>query len=147
MNWRHADINNLTDPTKEPYDKGTIFTEEQLLAIKPQDLRRWMESKAFGMPNPPPEARPIYGRSTSMLYYKKAISFFMPEKNNKWSVRDGGHRNPTMSVAVNELIKLTRRFKVRKQGKPSAARAPFRELEYEFIIDELESIADVGIVC
>ena len=71
----------------------------------------------------------------------------MPEKNDKWSVRDGGRGNPTMSVAVNELIKLICRFKVQKQGKLSAACAQFCELEYEFIIDELESILDDGTVC
>ena len=90
------------------------------------------------MADPGVNDMPILGRSSSLQYYKKAISHFMPDKLSPWNVcRQEG--NPTRSVVVNNLIKLVKKKEVRKQGKKSQARSPFTKKEYEYLMALLEA--------
>ena len=41
--------------------------------------------------------------------------------------------NPIKSIAANNLMKIVEKKEVRRQGKPSQARKPFTEDEYEFV--------------
>ena len=83
--------------TEYPATKSE-FTFEELNSIKPKDLYKWMANKCFGKEDPGPEDLPLYARSSSLCYYKKAISYFMPNKGAPWTVtgnNDEGHGNPT----------------------------------------------------
>ena len=53
----------------------------------------------------------------------------MPNKGAGWLV-DSEQGNPTKSNEVNNMIKLVKKFEVRKQGKPSQARRAITELEW-----------------
>ena len=88
----------------------------------------------FGEPNPGPNSRPTEGRSSSLEYYKKAISYYMPNQHIGWDM-EAERGNPTRSLEVQNLIKSIKRLEVRRQGKPSAARRPMEMEEMRQLVD------------
>ena len=103
------------------YGPHYVWTPEELAAITPHQLVQWLSTKAYGVPSPGPDDNPTVGRSSSLEYYKKAISSFMPHRLQPWnSITNFG--NPTRLVEVNNLIKRVKKKEVRKLGKPSKAR-------------------------
>ena len=81
------------------------FTQDRLLRITDEDVANYLRLKAFGTPTPAFDACPIYCRSDTLYYHKKALSQFMPRRSMKWDdVSKIG--NPTMSEAVNKVIDL-----------------------------------------
>ena len=97
--------------------------------LTPEHIYRWMCTKVYGMPDPSPEDNPTHGWASSLMYYKKAISYFMPNKLMPWNAitREG---NPTRSIDVNDLIKAVKKKEVLKQGTPSNADRPLEEQEF-----------------
>jgi hypothetical protein len=53
------------------------FLVEVLVKVTPTDIIKWMAFKANRKKDPGPNDNPTFGRSTSLVYYKKAISYFM----------------------------------------------------------------------
>ena len=126
------------------YDRNHEFTMEALGNITPVEIVRWMCLKVYGNPDPGIDENPTEGRSASLQYYKKALSFFMPNKLIPWNeLATPPFGNPTRSVPVNELIKRVKKKEVRKQGKPSSARKPFTEAEYEEAITRMKGHENV----
>jgi hypothetical protein len=123
------------------YAPDEEFTQEQLLEIVPNDLYRWLCMKAFDKPDPGPNDNPMHGRSSSLMYYKKAISHFMPNTLFPWNVGTG-QGNPTRSKAVNDLIKAVKKKEVRKQGKPSNAKRALDLIEMKQVLNLLESFPE-----
>lgn len=110
------------------YESNHHFTAAQRAALVPNDIVRFLKLKAYGNPDADVETdHPTAGRSASLEFAKKAISFFIPMRNTTWNPTLAAG-NPTRSVEVNELIKAVKKREVRKQGAPSQAR---RELEPE----------------
>ena len=66
------------------YASNAVFTQEQLIAITALELKRWMQLKAYGTPDPDDDANQTQGRSSSLEFYKKAISFFIPRRLSPW---------------------------------------------------------------
>jgi hypothetical protein len=65
------------------YHKNTVFTEDRLAVIMADDVLRWMNLKAFGTTNPHPDANPTRCRSSTILFFwKKSLSFFMPNRHH-----------------------------------------------------------------
>jgi hypothetical protein len=62
-----------------------------------------MNLKCFGTPDPALDTDPKLARSNTLQFYKKAVSFFMPDHLISWnsSKMDG---NPTNILEVNRLI-------------------------------------------
>ena len=102
------------------YDISHDFSTEELFQLKDNHIYRFMAHKVYGKPDPDESDRPTEGRSASIEFAKKAISYFMPNKLMKWDMATNTG-NPTKSVVVNELIKRVKKQEVRKQGKPSRA--------------------------
>jgi hypothetical protein len=63
------------------------------------------------MEEPGPDDNPIEGRSNSLLYWKKAISFFMPNHQPAWNMLTNSG-NPTKSADINDLIKTVKKKEV-----------------------------------
>ena len=118
----------------EEYEPDTIFTKQQLLEIRPNDIKRFLCMKAYNDPDPDTSrgARPVHGRSDSLYYDKKALSYFMPYRNAAWVQ---GRGNPTKSQAVNDMIKEVKKFEVRGEGAPSNAKRPLRQSEFRKTLD------------
>ena len=75
----------MTFKDQQHYDMETDFTQEQRAAIRPTDVERWMCLKVYGVPNPGPDDNPTLGRSSSLLYYKKALSYYMVNRLTAWN--------------------------------------------------------------
>ena len=68
------------------YDLDTEFTQEQIAAITPADIKGWMCQKVYGTPNPELEDNPTLGRSSSLEFYKKALSYYMVNAPQHWNL-------------------------------------------------------------
>jgi len=116
------------------YALDKLFTREELLDITPVHLYRWMCFKTYGREDPGVDDNPIHARSTTMAYWKKAISYFMPNNGQAWTVgaRDDGEGfgNPTRSREINRLITAVRRKETRGLGSPSQADRSCTRAEY-----------------
>jgi hypothetical protein len=111
------------------YSRDKTYTKGELRALTPENILHWMNLKAFGVTDPPADANPISARSNSLSFWKKAISFFMPNRLMVWtSGRNEG--NPTRSIEVNNLIKRVKKKEVRKQGVASQCRRAITEVEF-----------------
>ena len=120
------------------YDKDQVFSQERLAQITPADILRWMNVKCFGVQNPPLDANPIGCRSTSIMYWKKAISHFMPNRLMVWNELSN-QGNPTRSTEINDLIKRVKKKEVRRQGRASQARRSMESREYNHTVTVLHN--------
>jgi hypothetical protein len=92
----------------EKYGKEKVYSQEELNRILPDDVVRWMKLRSFGTPDPELDADPKLARSNTLQFYKKAISFFIPNRLISWNTtRMEG--NPTKSLEVNAFIKMVKK--------------------------------------
>ena len=111
------------------YRRNKSYTKGELRALTPTNILQWMNTKTFGVADPPTDANPTLARGNSLAYWKKAVSFFMPNRLIPWvSGRNEG--NPTRSIEVNNLIRRVKRKEVRKQGVTSKCRRAMTEDEF-----------------
>ena len=109
------------------YPKTSTFSRDQLAAITAEQVAAFLDKKAFGTPVPGPDDCLHAMRASSLAFFKKAISQFMPLRSMPWDdINLCG--NPTCSTAVNEVISKVKKFEVRQEGVSSQAR---RALEWE----------------
>ena len=117
------------------YPKDHEFTQEQLLTVAPEDVVRWFNLKAYGTVTPV-GVDPTECRSSSLMYWKKALSSFMPNRLASWNV-ESKTGNPTKSVPVNDMIKIVKRAEVRQKGKESQARRALTPQEFARMLNIL----------
>ncbi len=88
------------------YERTKTYTNTkgELRALTPDDAVRWMNVKAFGVPDSPSDANPTFARSNLLAYWMKAISSFMPDRLVVW-LSGCNEGNPTRTIEVNSLIK------------------------------------------
>jgi hypothetical protein len=65
---------------KLEYPKKHPFTVDQLVKVTPTDLYKWLAFKVYKKEDPGPKNNPTFGQSSSMNYYKKTISYYMPHQ-------------------------------------------------------------------
>jgi len=119
------------------------FSQETLLEVAPEDVCHWMNSRAFGEPEPSDDAKPVNARASTLEYAKKAISSFIPRRTLQWDpIRKEG--NPTRSEYVNAVIKRVKRSEVRGEGVQSAARRPIEYEEFINVLEQVRSRSDRG---
>jgi hypothetical protein len=90
--------------------EDTQFTKEQLFAIRPEHLRRWLNQLAYHKTAPTPDDMPLYYRSGSLKKAKGGICFFHPNKHIQWVDPHGG--NPRQHRSINELIQKVTKVEV-----------------------------------
>jgi hypothetical protein len=121
-----------------------VFAEDHLAAISADDILRWMNFKTFGTPFPDPDANPTGCCSSTILSWKKSISFFIPNKHHPWeSLLCRG--NPTRSSEILDLIKYIKKKEVRRQGVASQARRPLTLGEFRAIFQALKAEGRKGL--
>jgi hypothetical protein len=76
------------------YDKDHQFTQDELAPLIPANVTRWMCQQAYGTPEP----------GNPLMFWKKAISFFMPNWLMPWNAISG-QGNLTRSTEVSNMIK------------------------------------------
>eukprot|EP00957_Ditylum_brightwellii_P087367 6649747-Ditylum_brightwellii.AAC.1 len=67
------------------YTQAHEFSSEELECLKPHNIYRWMAWKVYGTDDPSPHDNPTEGCSTSLKNYKKAISFYIPNRRMQWN--------------------------------------------------------------
>lgn len=113
------------------YKISDDFNVDRLLQITDKDVVRYFNFISYGVAEPTAKDRPTKMRSTSLLYAKKSISYFMPRPGPQWDIINGTG-NPTKAQSVNKMIELVKTYEVRGEGVPSQAR---RAIEYrEFLL-------------
>ena len=118
------------------YPKGTVISRERLETITPADLMRYFNKITFDDEDPDDDTSPTV-RSSSLEFYKKALSFYMPNRMMVWNeISNCG--NPPRCTLINDLIKRVKKMEVRKQGVPSRARHPMNHEEYKATLVELK---------
>ena len=126
-------------PERE-YEAGHEFSAEELGVLTPEHVYRWMAHKVYGLEEPGPDDKPI-GRSTSLNYYKKAISYFMPNRLMPWNeIAKVG--NPTRSTIISDLQRSTIRLETRRQGITSKADRALLAGEFQQVMDMLDAYED-----
>ena len=92
-----------------------------------------MKLTAFGHPDEGDDDVPTCGRSSTLAFHKKALSYFMPKKDLGWNtVSLSG--NPTRSPEVDDLIKQVRRHEVHGEGVSSQARCALTLPEFRSLV-------------
>jgi hypothetical protein len=83
------------------YNKDHVFTQAKLAPLTPVNIQRWTCQRATQATID----------SLSLAYWKKAISFFMPNWLLSWNAVSA-EGNPTRSIEVNDLIKKVKKEEV-----------------------------------
>ena len=109
--------------TERKYDNDREYTNEELLQVTPNHGLKWMLLCTFGSTDVgviSDTTRPMV-RANTLQFWKKSISFFMPDRLQALST-GRGEGNPTKCLEVNDLIKKVKRLEARKQGASSQTR-------------------------
>jgi hypothetical protein len=115
------------------YPKTSTFSCNQLAAITAEQVATLLNKKAFGTLVPGPEDRPHTMRVSSLAFFKKVISQFMPLRSMPWdNINLCG--NPKHSTAVNEVISKVKKFEVRQEGVLSQARCALEWEEFYLLL-------------
>ncbi|KAK1740746.1 hypothetical protein QTG54_008841 [Skeletonema marinoi] len=105
------------------YQEGHTFADAELLEITPDHIIRYFTMKLYGDGDVVPQGKPLKGSHHTLDYYKKAISSFIPNKQQPWdnAIKKG---NPTRAKVVNKFIHRIRELegdegssKKRKSGE------------------------------
>jgi hypothetical protein len=103
------------------YQADHVWTNDDLLAVTPKIIVRYIKIKVYGSENAQPDVQPSLNyRSSTVLFLKKAWSYFMPNQITPWNeISHVG--NPTRSTVVNKIIKEIKKMEAARLGRPSQA--------------------------
>jgi hypothetical protein len=62
----------------DAYGREKNYTQEELSCITPDNIVQWMNLPYFGTTDPALDANPSLAKSNTIQFYKKGISFSMP---------------------------------------------------------------------
>ena len=136
---------------------GNGWTVDSVLSVEDLTLTdvqvmSWFNLKVWGHPDPAPDHGYVAQvRSNSILYWKKQISFFMPNKMQPWD-HIGNAGNPTRCNTMAALIRQVKRMEARGIGRPSEARESISETQFrlmnQVLLDnEATIVENYGIPC
>eukprot|EP00957_Ditylum_brightwellii_P051911 3937539-Ditylum_brightwellii.AAC.1 len=112
------------------YPENHEFSTHDLERLIPHDIYQWMIFKVHRTDDPAPDNNLTVGHSSSLKYYKKAISYYIPNCRMQWNeISKVG--NPTRSEDVNDLVQAVTVKEVRKQSRSSRADHGFEQTEME----------------
>ena len=110
------------------------WSKRELKAVTPEKIFTYLKIKIYGSADADPENDPpLHHRRNTVLYWKKAWSYFMLDQMTPWS-EIAKHGNPTKSVPVNKLLRCMNKMEAARRGKPSQARRALLPAEFESII-------------
>ena len=118
------------------FDDDEQFTQAQLAAITAHDFMRYVKFRVYGDEDAPDDADPIGARAHTIQFWKKAISYFMPNRNHPWNeISLTG--NPTRCREIGALITRVKRKQTRGLGRPSQVRREIKEPEFRHMLNVL----------
>ncbi len=106
------------------YECDRVYTDAEKRRV---ELIRWLNIRTFGDPDPAPDLviKPLV-RANNVAFWKKAISFHMPDRLHGWQTgsNDG---NCTKGAEVNDFVKYLKKLEARKESAASQTRRPMVE--------------------
>ena len=81
------------------------FEPEHILTLCSEDIVSYFNLKVFGTTNPNDKMTHKLGQYLSLIFYKNAISYFMPNKLLGWNV-EIQTGIPTKSFLVNYMMNI-----------------------------------------
>ena len=137
MSWKY----------NQQFSNDYEFTEAELQALTPNDIYRYFKFRAYGDADINEDtANPTEARSNAVKFWKKAISYFMPNNGMVWN-ETANVGNPTRSNLVNRLIKKIKTKEAARLGKPSQARRALFRSEFESAIEVMERQEESELAC
>ena len=125
MSWRYH----------VPYLRDYELTQDDLQRITDNEIVRWAKHRIYGDADADDAIDPpLHYRHNSVLNWKKALSFFMPNAHLQWN-DDSQAGNPTQSCQMARLLKNVKRMQVQCCGVPSRIRRPMHPEEYEQMME------------
>ena len=115
------------------------FLDEELYKIKPIHMSRHLELLAYGKQNPDPDMKPTQRRAEGLRFVKKAVSWWMPNKDLQWNPQTK-MGNPTKSRLVNECIAEIALRECRGGGKKSGAKRDLKREEFKKTLKEVHRV-------
>ena len=125
----------MTWKTHQPYLKGHVLSHQQLLEISAEEIYHWVKFRVYGDPDADEGVcPPIHYCVNSVLGWKRAISYSMPNNNMQWNeIAKVG--NSTRSQQMARLIRHMKRFQTQRRGREPQARRPLTHAEFERLIE------------
>ena len=127
----HADL---------PYPRTKTFSKEELLELRPSDVKKYLLFKAFHDPSPGPDDEPRYARAESLKKAKSGISYFMVNTGVAWI--DGVGGNPTRHPLIKEAIARVEAMETRGQGVKSNTKRMYSTAEWDKVLSLLRDQPD-----
>ena len=62
------------------------IADNELLQVTPEHVSRYLKYRAYGTADPGADVMPNKCRSSSLMYWKKALSYCMPNGLQHWNV-------------------------------------------------------------
>ena len=122
------------------YEENQQFSREQLSAVSATDIVNYFKFRCYDTLDPEENAVPVV-RNSALKFWKKSISYFMPNKHMQWNeLTNTG--NPTRSLEVAAFLKDIQRKETRRQGAPSQARRPLAMTEFRAVQTHLKENAN-----
>lgn len=124
---------------KTTYGDDYEFATISLTSLSPSDVYRFLATQAYGVSNPVQGVHePTACRASSLQYYKKALSYFMPRNKQPWDeITLVG--NPTRSKLVQSLIDAVLKSELRGDGKDSQEKRALTHKEFILLIGALRT--------
>jgi hypothetical protein len=109
----------------QAYQPDHVWTDDDLIAVTPKIIVWYIKIKVYGSENVQPDVQPpLNYQSSTVLFWKKAWSYFMLNQITPWNeISHVG--NPTRSTVVNKIVKAMKKMEAAQLGRPSQARRAF----------------------
>ncbi len=119
------------------YDYGHRFTQNVLQHVVPNDLMRYFKFRVYKNPDAEPDIEKPLIRANCIKYWKKSISYFMPNSHIPWNeIANVG--NPTRAKPINKLIGQIKKKETARRGAPSKRRRALFKQEFEQSIESFD---------
>ena len=119
---------------RKKFGKEHKFTKAELKAVNPKKIMKFVKLRVYDDEDADPDVvPPVRYRSNTIKTWKKAWSWFMPNKLTNWDeVTKRG--NPTRCAELNNMIGSMIKMEVSRRGMPSQARRALTTDEYTLLI-------------
>ena len=119
---------------RKKFRKEHKFSQAELKAVNPKKIMEFVKLRVYDDADADPDVvPPVRYRSNTIKSWKKAWSWFMPNKLTNWDeVSKRG--NPTCCVELNAMIGSMIKMEVARRGMPSKARRALTTDEYTLLI-------------
>jgi hypothetical protein len=101
-----SSVHRLVEEGQQEFGYEREHTDAEMRQVTPTELVRWLNMRTFGVTDPGPNTNiwPLVCAST-LAFWKKAISFHMPDCLHGWQSGSKNDGNPTKSAEMNDFIK------------------------------------------